>query len=134
MAKFNRNHFLPEIAVKLERRRKSLGISRPLLARRSGVSLPTVNRILSSSAENSTYANLKSVANALGMDFAIINTSNEQDFAEQQAQSKAIKIAGMVQGTSALESQAVDVETYNQIISQTTHELMAGPKRRLWSL
>jgi transcriptional regulator with XRE-family HTH domain len=118
----------------MERRRKALGISRQLLAQRSGVSLPTVTRILSSSTANSTFANLKSVAHALGMDFEIKNTANEQDFAEQQAHLKAKKIARLVQGTSALESQAVDVETYKQIISQTTHELMAGSRHRLWSL
>jgi transcriptional regulator with XRE-family HTH domain len=134
MGTIDHNASLHEIAVKLERRRKALGISRRLLAQRSGVSLPTVTRILSSSTENSTFVNLQSVAHALGMCFEIKNTTNEQDFAEQQAQSKAKKITRLVQGTSALESQAVDDETYQQIIRQTTHELMAGSRRRLWSL
>jgi len=39
----------------------------------------------------------------------------------------------MVQGTSALESQAVDSETYRQMVRQTMHELMAGSRRRLWN-
>ena len=133
MATINHDLSLHEIAVELERRRKALGISRQLLAQRSGVSLPTVARILSSSVENSTFANLRSVARALGMDFEIKSTANAQEFAEQQAYTKAKKIARLVQGSSALESQAVDNETYHQIISQTTHELMAGSRRRLWS-
>ena len=133
MATKNHDNSLHEIAVKMERRRKALGISRQLLARRSGVSLPTVTRILSKSVENSTFANLKSVAHALGMDLEIKNTTNDQEFAERQAYSKAKIIACLVQGTSALESQAVDNETYNQIISQTTHELMSGSRHRLWS-
>ena len=91
-----------EIAVQMERRRKALGMSRPLLAQRSGVSLPTVNRILGGAAERAAYATLKAVAHALGMDFELKSTMGEQDFAEQQAQAKAEVIARMVQGTSAL--------------------------------
>ena len=108
-------------------------MSRAVLARRSGVSLPTVNRIVGGGVEHATYASLKAVADALGMDFELKNTIDELDLAEQQAQAKAEVIARMVQGTSALESQAVDPETYRQIIRQTVHELMAGPRRRLWS-
>jgi transcriptional regulator with XRE-family HTH domain len=117
----------------MERRRKALGISRPCLARRSGVSLPTVNRMLSGGCEHSTYANLRAVALALGMDVEVRSTVSEQEFAEHEAQSKAEVIARLVQGTSALESQAVDADTYGQIVRQTVHELMAGSRRRLWS-
>jgi transcriptional regulator with XRE-family HTH domain len=127
------SHSLSGIAIQIERRRKALGISRQLLAQRSGVSLPTVNRILSSSVENSTFANLKSVAYALGMDFEIKYLSDEQDFAEQQAQTKAETIARMVQGTSGLESQAMDNDTRKQVVRQTVHKLMAGSRHRLWN-
>jgi transcriptional regulator with XRE-family HTH domain len=122
------------IGVQMERRRKALGISRPCLARRSGVSLPTVNRILGDGDEHVTYAILKAVARSLGMEIELRNTLSEQDFAEQQAQTKAEAIARMVQGTSALESQAVDADTYRQIVRQTVHDLMAGSRRRLWSV
>ena len=61
------------------------------------------------------------------------STADAQAFAEQQAQAKTEVIARMVQGSSALESQAVDSDTYRQMVSQTVHELMAGPRRRLWS-
>ena len=121
------------ITAQMERRRKGLGISRPLLARRSGVSLPTVNRILGGGGEHAAYSSLKAVALALGMEFELRNLTDEQEFSEQQAQSKAEVIARMVQGTSALESQAVDLDTYKQIVRQTAHELMAGSRRRLWN-
>jgi transcriptional regulator with XRE-family HTH domain len=121
------------IAVQMQRRRKALRISCQLLALRSGVSLPTVQRILHDGGEHATYATLTAVARALGMDFELRSTSDEQAFAERQAQTKAEVIARMVQGTSALESQAVDSDTYRQMVSQTVHELMAGPRRRLWN-
>ena len=122
-----------EIAAQMERRRKALRMSCPLLAMRSGVSLPTVQRILHNGGEHATYANLMAVARALGMEFELKDTSDAQTFMEQQAQTKAEAIASMVQGTSALESQAVDSDTYPQMVRQTVHELMAGPRRRLWS-
>jgi len=104
-----------------------------LLALRSGVSLPTVQRILRDGGEHTTYATLKAIAHALGMDLELRNTIDEQDFAERQARTKAEAIVRMVQGTSALESQAVDSKTYRQMVDQTVHELMAGPRRRLWN-
>jgi transcriptional regulator with XRE-family HTH domain len=103
-----------------------------LLAERSGVSLPTVQRILRDGGEHTTYANLEAVALALGMSFELRSTCDEQDFAEQQALTKAKAIARMVQGTSALESQAIDSDAYQQMVKQTVHELMTGTRRRLW--
>jgi transcriptional regulator with XRE-family HTH domain len=122
-----------EIASRLERRRKRLGMSRPILAKRSGVSLPTINRILNGDENHVVLANLKAVAQALGMNFEVTNQGSEQEFAEQQAKAKAEVIARMIQGTSALESQAVDSDTYDQILNQTIHDLMAGSRRKLWS-
>lgn len=121
------------IATQLQRRRKALRISYQLLAQRSGVSLPTVQRILRNGGGQTTYANLEAVAEALGMSFELKSTCDEQDFVEKQAWKKAESIARMVQGTSALESQAVDHDTYQQIVRQTVHELMAGSRRRLWN-
>jgi transcriptional regulator with XRE-family HTH domain len=120
------------IAAQMQRRRKALRMSCQLLAKRSGISLPTVQRILRDGGEHATFANLEAVAGALGMRFELRSTCDEQDLAEQQALTKAKVIARMVQGTSALESQAVDSDTYQQMIRQTVHELMTGPKRRLW--
>ena len=121
------------IAAQMQRRRKALRISCELLALRSGVSLPTVQRILRDGEEHATYATLAAVARALGMDFNLTSASDEQAFAERQAETKAGLIVRMVQGTSALESQAVDSDTYQQMVEQTVHELMAGPRRKLWN-
>ncbi|MEN6407314.1 MAG: helix-turn-helix domain-containing protein [Thermoguttaceae bacterium] len=117
----------------MQRRRKALRISYQSLAKRSGVSLPTVQRILCNGGRHTTFANLEAVAAALGMSFELRTACGEQDFAEQQARTKAEAIARMVQGTSALESQAVDHDTYRQMVKQTVHELMAGPRRKLWN-
>jgi hypothetical protein len=46
---------------------------------------------------------------------------------------KAQQMARLVQGTSALESQAVDEKTYNRLVEKAFREILAGPKRKLWS-
>ena len=108
-------------------------MSRAILAQRSGVSLPTVNRILGGRAEHATFGTVAAVAEALGLSFTLNVAVGEQDFLEQQAQTKAEAIARMVQGTSALESQAVASDTVRQIVRQTVHDLMAGSRRKLWA-
>jgi transcriptional regulator with XRE-family HTH domain len=122
-----------EIAAQLQRRRKALGMSCQTLAQRSGISLPTIQRMLRDGGTHATYAALAAVAQSLGMDFELKSTTDEQTFAEQQAEAKAEVIARMVQGTSALESQAVDCNAFRQMVNQTVHELMTGSRRKLWS-
>jgi len=121
------------IAAQMQRKRKALRMSYQSLAARSGVSQPTVQRILCNGRGHTSYANIQAVATALGMRFELKSICDEHDFAEQQALDKAKAIVGMVQGTSALESQAMDDDTYQQMIKETVHELMAGPRRRLWN-
>jgi transcriptional regulator with XRE-family HTH domain len=122
-----------ELATRLQRRRRMLGMSCKLLAARSGVSLPTVQRILRDGGQHATYAHVAAVAKAMGIDIELKSDSSPQEFARRQACERANLIVRMVQGTSALESQAVDNETYQQLVEQTVHELMAGPKGRLWT-
>jgi hypothetical protein len=52
---------------------------------------------------------------------------------QDQAARKARKLVSLVQGTLGLEGQAVDQKTLDAMIERTTHEMLNGPKRRLWS-
>ena len=117
----------------LERRRRKLGISRPLLAQRSDVSLPTVTRILTGDLNHASVANVRAVAAAMGVELAVEATADIHELQEREALAKATKIVQLVQGSSGLEGQAVDPETYQRMTNQTTHELMAGSRRRLWA-
>ncbi len=56
-----------------------------------------------------------------------------QEVLEQQARKKAERLVGMVQGTSALEAQAVSSRHIGQMIKKTIQELLAGSRRRLWA-
>lgn len=103
-----------------------------ILARRSGVSEPTVKRILGGQLGDASFANVAAVAAALGVSFGLKETDTDE-LCSQQARLKAQQIARLVQGTSALESQAVDSTTYNRLVDKSFHEFLAGSRRRLWS-
>lgn len=117
---------------RLRHRRQQLGMSFSAVAERSGVSEPTVKRIFGGHAEGASFVHVAAVAAALG--FAIGFQEQDVDsLRKEQALKKAEQIARLVQGTSALESQAVDEQTYQRLVDQSYHELLAGSPRRLWS-
>ncbi len=120
----------------LERRRRELGMSRRVLAERSRVSHATVNRILSGNGlKRTSLSTLEALAHALDVKLTLEAEalSSSMDFRENQAWVRAKEIASMIQGTSALESQAIDDGAYQEIVRQTVHELLAGAKDRIWA-
>lgn len=123
----------------LESRRRQLGMSLAALAQRSGLSAPTLNRILGGEA-NPTLETLVTLAKALGVEIRISENgvdlrepTTPARFRKAIAKEKASKVVQMVQGTSALESQAVGQADVKNMVEQTIHELLAGTSRRLWS-
>lgn len=119
------------IQTLLADRRRLLRMSVPALARRSGVSVPTVNRILSDHIQRASLANVQAVAQAMGLTLAMRGPA-PSDFKRQEAARKAEWAARQVQGTSALEAQAVSDETQAHIKEAALHDLLAGSARRLW--
>lgn len=117
---------------RLNARRRAVGMSFSVVAERSGVSQPTVKRILGGQAAAASFSNVVAVARALGVSVEFGET-NIEDLRRAQAQLKAEQAARLVQGTSALESQAVDTQTYRRLVEKSFHQLMAGSKRKLWS-
>lgn len=103
-----------------------------VLAARSGITEPTVKRILGGKVEGEAFAEVVAIAHALGLQFGEAE-SDPDDFCRQQARRKAEYIARLVQGTCALENQAVDAAAYNELIERSCRELMAGSRRRLWA-
>jgi transcriptional regulator with XRE-family HTH domain len=103
-----------------------------VVAARSGVSEPTVKRILGGQIGEASFANVVAIAEALGASLSMSETDPDE-MRRLQAHRKAEQVARLVQGTSALESQAVDAESYKRLVERSFHELLAGSKRRLWS-
>ncbi len=117
----------------LDERRRELGLSFELLSKRCGVSRPTVQRILSGHHAAASFANILAIAESLGLGLRFDSKIDTRDLKREQAERKAKKLVALVQGTSGLEGQAVDEESVESMVEQTTHELLAGSKRKLWS-
>jgi transcriptional regulator with XRE-family HTH domain len=117
----------------LNQRRKELGMSYADLAKRSGVSLATVVRILSGKFPQASFVNIEAIARELGLSIALQPTESVERIRERQAVKKACALVAMVQGNSGLEAQGVPPEHIQRMRRTTVHELMAGSSRRLWS-
>ena len=125
-------NILPITAERLQNRRKMLGIGFQGLASRSGVSIPTVKRIFGGQIAEASFGNIAAIAEALGLSLEL-GESSVDALCRQQARKKAMQVARLVQGTSALESQAVGKDTYKRIVEKSFREILAGPKRKLWA-
>jgi transcriptional regulator with XRE-family HTH domain len=105
---------------------------------RAGISIATVNRILSGQEKRPTFDSVQAIARVLGVVIHIGTTTSmdepENAFTtrEKQAAMKARQLVRMVQGTMALESQAVESGAAEQMVKQTTCELLAGSPLKLW--
>lgn len=116
----------------LEKRRRELRMPRATLAKRCGVSLATVNRILSGQHKGATFENVLVIAEALGMEIKTVRHGTSSEIREQQATRKARNLVRIVQGTSALEGQGLDQEELEEMIERTSKELFLS-KRKLWA-
>jgi len=70
----------------------------------------------------------------MGLGLRFDSIVDARELKRQQAELKAKKLVALVQGTSGLKGQAVDKTAVESMVEQTTHELLAGSKRRLWSV
>jgi len=124
---------IPSISRRLNERREKLGISCAVLARRVGVSLRTVQRILSGEENNPGLATVTTLARELGVGIRLDEEVDARTIRRRQAERKAERILAIVQGTSALEAQGMDKETRLDLREQTINELLAGSDRKLWA-
>ena len=124
--------------AQLEHRRARLGMSKADLARRADVSLPTVRRLLAGREKRARTDIVAALAAALGVEVRLSGSpyvyecSDASAFRREHALAKAILLARLVQGTMALEAEAVDAEVLKRMEEQNFHALLAGSARRLW--
>jgi transcriptional regulator with XRE-family HTH domain len=112
-------------------RKKQLNITIENLAKLSGVSVRTINRVLAN--EDVKLSTIESITNFLGLDFAGNEIIPLDKLKKQRAKEKAIFMASLVQSTSALELQGLDNDNINNIISMYEKEFLDGEyKNTLW--
>lgn len=124
---------LHTLVTSLNTRRLQLKMPMPVLASRSGVSLPTVQRVLSGNLEHASFGNVSAIAEALGLTAEFKAIKSDDELREEQAEKKARQLVGMIQGTSGLEAQAVSHKDFEAMVRRTVHELLAGSSRKLWA-
>jgi transcriptional regulator with XRE-family HTH domain len=126
----------------LDSRRQEAGISYAALAELSGVSHPALQRLLTGKVEAPAFTSVAAVARVLGMgavrflddgSIKFDSTMSAQALRERQARKKAERLAALVQGTSALEGQALSEVDYQAMVEAMCRELLAGSNHRLWS-
>ena len=126
------------LLVELDERRRRLRMSRASLAHRAGLSVPTVQRLLSGRESGPRLDTVARVAGALGVEVLLSDSPRVRELVSasalraEQARAKARHIARLVQGTMALEAEAVGPETLGRMEEDGYHSLLAGPARRLW--
>jgi transcriptional regulator with XRE-family HTH domain len=121
------------ISARLNERREKLGISHAVLAKRVGVSLRSVQRILSGQERNPGFATLASIARELGIGIRFDDEVDARTIRRRQAERKARRLVAITQGSSALEAQGLAAQTLRDLREETTNQLLAGSNRKLWA-
>jgi hypothetical protein len=119
------------IAFELESHRRSLGMSCAALAKRSGLSLRTVQRVLSGTEPRASLSAVVRIAAAMEGSIAL-QFSDANQTRRRAAEQKAERLVDLVQGTMGLEAQAVDARTLAELRQRTVRDLLRGSSRRLW--
>lgn len=121
------------ISRKLDERRCALGMPLNELSRRANVSFSTIRRVLGGE-RGARFGTVTAIGDALGVSRLNFELARPPEkMRHLQAALKARKIVGMVQGTSALEAQAVNEQDRKFMIETTINELLCGPRSQLWA-
>jgi len=112
-------------------RKEHLNITIENLAKLSGIGIRTINRLLKN--EDVKLSTVEAVTNVLGLDFAGNEQISLEELQKQRAKQKALYLASVVQGTSALEMQGLDTDSINKIVAMYENEFLYGNyKNTLW--
>ncbi len=120
-----------ELIEQIIARKEHLNITIENLAKLSGIGIRTVNRLLKN--EDVKLSTVEAVTNVLGLDFAGNEQISLEELKKQRAKQKALYLASIVQGTSALEMQGLEADSINKIVAMYENEFLYGNyKDTLW--
>jgi transcriptional regulator with XRE-family HTH domain len=120
-----------DLIQKIIGRKEQLGITIENLAKLSNIGIRTLNRVLAN--EDVKLSTIEKITNFLGLDFAGNEIVPIEELRKRRAKNKAIFMASLVQGTSALEMQGLDSDGVNNIISMYEKAFLEGEyKKTLW--
>lgn len=121
-----------ELLEKVKTRRKDVGITIDNLAQVSELGLKTLSRFFA--GHDVKLSTVEKVTQVLGLDFAGNEIVDIQTLKEKRAEEKALYIVSLVQDTSALEMQGLEIDSIKILIEETKKEFLTGLyKKNLWA-
>ena len=120
-----------ELIKKIQDRRKDIGISINNLSKISQVSTKTISKLFT--GVDVKISTLEKVTNVLGLDSLGNEVLSIETLNEKRAEEKALYIVSLVQDTSSLEMQGLDIDELNILIDNTKKQFLTGKyKNTLW--
>ena len=120
-----------DLVNKIKKRKQKLNITIENLAKISGIGIRTLNRFFA--GDDVKLSTVEKITVVLGLDFAGEEITSLKELQQHRAKEKAIFMASLVQGTSALERQGVEKYILDRMVDQFEQEFLNGRyKDRLW--
>ena len=121
-----------QLLEKVKTRRKDVGITIDNLAQVSELGLKTLSRFFA--GHDDKLSSVEKVTQVLGLDFAGNEIVDIKTLKEKRAEKKALYIVSLVQDTSALEMQGLEIDSIKILIEETKEEFLTGLyKKNLWA-
>jgi predicted transcriptional regulator len=121
-----------QLLEKVKTRRKDVGITIDNLAQVSELGLKTLSRFFA--GHDVKLSTVEKVTQVLGLDFAGNEIVDIKTLKEKRAEKKALYIVSLVQDTSALEMQGLEIDSIKILIEETKEEFLTGLyKKNLWA-
>ena len=120
-----------DLLHKVEQRKAEVGVTLENLAKLSHNGVRTVHRFFA--GEDVKLSTIEKLTNTLGLDFAGNETLSLTELNKQRAKEKALFMASLVQSTSALEMQGLEIDGVDKLIHKFEKAFLVGEyKNRLW--
>ncbi len=124
----NRYHLLE----KVKNRKEQVGITLENISSISNLGYRTVTRFFA--GDDVKLSTVEKITNLLGLDFAGNEIIDLQTLKDKRATEKALYIVSLVQDTSALEMQGLEMEQINILLSETKEQFLHGEyQKNLWA-
>ena len=124
----NRYHLLE----KVKQRKEQVGITLENISSISNLGYRTVTRFFA--GDDVKLSTIERITNLLGLDFAGNEIIDLQTLKDKRATEKALYIVSLVQDTSALEMQGLEMEQINILLSETKEQFLHGEyQKNLWA-
>ena len=120
-----------DLVSKIKKRKQKLNITIENLAKISGIGIRTLNRFFA--GDDVKLSTVEKITLVLGLDFAGEEITSLKELQQHRAKEKAIFMASLVQGTSALERQGIGKDILDSMVDKFEQEFLNGQyKDRLW--